>query len=517
MMDSDIIPIDNSSTDNNQINHTPIVGEDYYNILGVSKDATERHISSAYKKLSLKYHPDRNEGEEETIKLYHLVTEAYSTLIDPLKRSEYDKKINNINNEINDESYDNSYANISIGKVFGNVLSKFKFSDNHSIQSLIDTAINIAKDGSLESNGGPPINPRLVDLPFGWPSEGKVDRIQANYYRITLDEQIIRNGFIIYSKNINKGKLHLVLINKLGEILVNTSNQSDIELYYTKFPTYSLNNNISNDNNNLPKEIILLDNFNESNQSIEVGQYLLCLYGDNHIGKSHFSLIAALANNNTNEINEIVDIDKSLVESKLALNNLKSEYLKTKYEYETALKKINTESDRVNDLLIKRNLVYRSFVDKSTNAYDPNDGGLNQPKVQINLLNSLSAAAYATASSIRESVFVPSKDTHKNEDESISNETSSIDNSKSSINILSNATKFGVVAATAAVDTASVATGWLRRRLSGFQSKQDSEVVETSVDNTTLPNNADTLTEEKKVEVQSPIEVVVDQTVQGSE
>ena len=61
--------------------------KNYYEILGVKKDATESEIKKAFKKLSLKYHPDRPTGNEDKFKE---ITEAYNTLSDVNKRSEYD-------------------------------------------------------------------------------------------------------------------------------------------------------------------------------------------------------------------------------------------------------------------------------------------------------------------------------------------------------------------------------------------------------------------------------------------
>lgn len=61
--------------------------KDYYKILGLDKKATKDEIKKAYKKLALKYHPDRNNGDESKFKE---ITEAYETLSDSQKRHEYD-------------------------------------------------------------------------------------------------------------------------------------------------------------------------------------------------------------------------------------------------------------------------------------------------------------------------------------------------------------------------------------------------------------------------------------------
>jgi DnaJ family protein A protein 2 len=64
--------------------------DDYYNTLGVSENANSDDIKKAYRSLSLKYHPDRTQGDVEKAKIFQKVNEAYETLSDNDKRREYD-------------------------------------------------------------------------------------------------------------------------------------------------------------------------------------------------------------------------------------------------------------------------------------------------------------------------------------------------------------------------------------------------------------------------------------------
>ena len=64
---------------------------DYYKILGVERNATEQDIKKAYRKLALKYHPDRNPGNKEAEEKFKEINEAYQVLSDPQKRSRYDQ------------------------------------------------------------------------------------------------------------------------------------------------------------------------------------------------------------------------------------------------------------------------------------------------------------------------------------------------------------------------------------------------------------------------------------------
>ena len=64
--------------------------ENHYETLGISETASESEIKQSFRKLSLKYHPDKNMGSTENVGLFHKINEAYEVLGNPTKRKEYD-------------------------------------------------------------------------------------------------------------------------------------------------------------------------------------------------------------------------------------------------------------------------------------------------------------------------------------------------------------------------------------------------------------------------------------------
>jgi curved DNA-binding protein len=88
--------------------------KDYYNILGVSKNASQDDIKKAYRKLALKYHPDKNSGNKAAEEKFKEIGEAFEVLKDPEKRKQYDRL------GANWKQYQNAGFNPSGNNFYGN-------------------------------------------------------------------------------------------------------------------------------------------------------------------------------------------------------------------------------------------------------------------------------------------------------------------------------------------------------------------------------------------------------------
>ncbi|WP_315288166.1 DnaJ domain-containing protein [Leptotrichia massiliensis] len=124
---------------------------DYYKILEVSENADILKIKKQYRKLAMKYHPDRNAGDKRAVKKFREITEAYEVLSNGEKRKEYDYKRENENNHTkkkNDkENFKNKYSenNFSFGKEFFKSAAEMKgmFENSFGLDKMIK---NKAKD-----------------------------------------------------------------------------------------------------------------------------------------------------------------------------------------------------------------------------------------------------------------------------------------------------------------------------------------------------------------------------------
>jgi DnaJ-class molecular chaperone len=88
----------------------------YYEILGITRNATAEEIKKAYRRLAIKLHPDTNPDNPDTAEKFKLLTEAYGVLIDPSKKRLYD--ISRTAGFDRQNVYDDIFSNTAFSKVF---------------------------------------------------------------------------------------------------------------------------------------------------------------------------------------------------------------------------------------------------------------------------------------------------------------------------------------------------------------------------------------------------------------
>ncbi|MFH1148253.1 MAG: J domain-containing protein [Pseudomonadota bacterium] len=97
--------------------------KDYYKVLGISKNCSAEELKKAYRKLALKYHPDRNKGDKAAEERFKEISEAYAVLSDPEKRKQY--------NTFGSTEFHQKFSQEDIfrGFDFGSVFKEFGFGD----------------------------------------------------------------------------------------------------------------------------------------------------------------------------------------------------------------------------------------------------------------------------------------------------------------------------------------------------------------------------------------------------
>jgi molecular chaperone DnaJ len=98
-----------------------VAKRDYYEILGVSRTTGQDEIKKKYRKLALKYHPDRNPGDQAAEAAFKEASEAYEVLSDPHRRSQYDQ----FGHAAESMGGGNPFQGTGFGDIFGDVFSEF--------------------------------------------------------------------------------------------------------------------------------------------------------------------------------------------------------------------------------------------------------------------------------------------------------------------------------------------------------------------------------------------------------
>ena len=128
------------------------MAKDYYEILGISRDADENEIKKAYRKLALKYHPDKNPNDAEAAAKFREATEAYDVLSDADKRSQYDRfgRVMDDNNMGGFSGTGSSMFDDLLGDVFGDFFGRSSSRSSKASRAAKGSPIKMSQEISFE-------------------------------------------------------------------------------------------------------------------------------------------------------------------------------------------------------------------------------------------------------------------------------------------------------------------------------------------------------------------------------
>ncbi|KAI6176696.1 DnaJ domain protein [Aphelenchoides bicaudatus] len=332
--------------------------EDFYAILGVAKNASEQEIKNAYRKLALKYHPDRNPNNHEAQETFKKISIAYSVLSDPNKRRQYDL--------YGPKTCGVDFEGVDISELGG--FGRFFGAMFHKLGVPIPTVIGpkvLAQARALckgEEQGAQLLEPGV------WVSES-VGNQEGRFYKIHMTEELAKHGVVIKCKSYSGSKFKLVLFDKEGGARIITESQKkkkDVaaELYFVPFERVNVAEFVPMrhylEDKETPLPFHYLDAIEtQGGHSLEPHDHYLCVYGDNFFQSVKFKLIFLPLNEQCSEvISSLKVLGPELTDKKRDMGTFQKEYMDVKKKYEENKKRLKDEDELIQKKLAEHEGLY---------------------------------------------------------------------------------------------------------------------------------------------------------------
>ncbi|KAI6187885.1 J domain-containing protein [Aphelenchoides besseyi] len=334
-------------------NDSKIPDLDFYAVLGVARNATEQDIKNVYRKLALKYHPDRNPGDEEAQETFKRISIAYSVLSDPNKRRQYDL------HGAKASGVDFDGVDISelggVGRFFGAMFHKLGV----PIPTVIGPKV-LSQARSLctgETSNAADLEPGI------WVTESVANQ-EAHFYRVNMTEELGKHGVVIRCKAPSGSKFKLVLFDKE-------------EFYFVPFDRVHIGEFIPMryfmEDKETPLPFHYLDALEtQGGHTLEPYSHILCVYGDNFFQSVKYKLIFLPLDDSCSEVVEKLKVlGPELSEKKRDIYEENKKRLKE--EDEAITNQLRAHDDAYEDLF---NSAYEKYADKNISPSKSSSGGL---------------------------------------------------------------------------------------------------------------------------------------------
>ena len=335
--------------------------KDPYEVLGVARTATDQEIKSAFRRMALKYHPDKNADDPVASDKFQEVTFSYSILSDPHKRRQYDTSgFEAIETDSQELELDLSSLN-TVNTMFAAIFSKLGVPIKTTVSA---TVLEEALNGSIV----------VSQLQLGNSVRKKVEKQTAHFYSIDITEQEAKKGLVCRVHSTEKSKFKLLYFEleengglslALQEDSVKSSKVSSAGMYFLGFPVYRFEQNNSAPAAKDPDSAFFkrLDSFQPCDiNELKPGTHFFAVYGDNFFKSATYTIEIVCAESFPTEKEKLQSVEAKILTKRAELSKFETEYREVLAKFTEMTSKYTQEMQTIDELLNERNVIHASYT-----------------------------------------------------------------------------------------------------------------------------------------------------------
>ncbi|KAF8729497.1 hypothetical protein HU200_017435 [Digitaria exilis] len=338
---------------------------DPYEVLGVGRNATEQEIKSAFRRMALKYHPDKNADDPVASDKFQEATFSYNILSDPDKRRQYDSSgFEAIEADSQELELDLSSLN-TVNTVFAALFSKLGVPIKTTVSA---TVLEEALNGSVE----------ISQLQLGKSVCRKVEKQTAHFYSVDITDEEAKMGLVCRVHSSAKSKFKLLYFEPedngglslaLQEDSSKTGKVTSAGMFFLGFPVYRFEQNNSAAAAKDPDSAFFkrLDGFQpcEVNE-LKEGTNYFAVYGDNFFKSASYTIEVVCAEPFSAEKERLRSVEAKIIAKRSELSKFESEYREVLAKFTEMTSRYAQEMQTIDELLKERNDIHASYTNNPT-------------------------------------------------------------------------------------------------------------------------------------------------------
>ncbi|KAJ1258787.1 hypothetical protein BS78_10G101900 [Paspalum vaginatum] len=339
----------------------PTQRRDPYDVLGVGRSATDQEIKSAFRRMALKYHPDKNGDDPVASDRFQEVTFSYNILSDPDKRRQYDTSgFEAIESDSQELELDLSSLN-TVNTVFAALFSKLGVPIKTTVSA---TVLEEALNGSV----------MVSQLQLGNSVQRKVEKQSAHFYSVDITEKEAKMGLVCRVHSNDKSKFKLLYFEleengglslALQEDSVKTGKVTAAGMYFLGFPVYRFeqNNLAAAAKDSDGAFFKRLDSFQPCDiHELKPGTHFFAVYGDNFFKSASYTIEVVCGESFPAEKEMLRNVEAKILTKRAELSKFEAEYREVLAKFTEMTSKYTQEMQTIDGLLNERNEIHASYT-----------------------------------------------------------------------------------------------------------------------------------------------------------